>query len=167
MKKIAALLLAILLVMAALPALAVDAQYATTQKYMDYLDANGYKYTYLGVNSDTQNEQVRISYNADNRESVRVNCVFNPDLNRCVLYSWDVIEYDAAMQDLVKVALDSLNGKYYFAKFYTDSSDNTVTAEGYVRLDPDGDYSAIIDRMVDMMASIVDEATLALAPYSK
>ena len=167
MKKLILALLILTLTLSAVPALAITAQYPTTQRFMDYMDANGTKYTYVGVNSNTQNEHVDVVFNGDNRSSIKVECFFNKDLNRCVVYVWNVIDYDAGSKSLVVMALDGLNSKYYFTKFYTDDDDNSVTAEGYIRLDDSADYSSIISRLVNMMAQVVDEAYPTLKIYAK
>ena len=166
MKKYFALLLALALLLAAVPALAIDAQYAGTRNFLSYLDDNGIKYSYMGISGTNEYEQVRVVYTGDNLSEITINCYFAKDNTRCALLCWNVIDYDEAQLLPLISELNNLNKQYRYARFYTDSSDNSVTAQFDVLLD-ENISGRFVYRGLSALVDIVDAAYPSLKPYQK
>ena len=128
-KRLAAALALVLLVMLFVPAQAVECQYEITQAFVDYLDTQGVKYRWEGVDQDGD-EHIRISFGGKNMDPIVTDWYFDNARGRVVVRSWNVIDYSISDYYYVSAALDEANGTYLFVKFYTDDTDNSVTA-GY------------------------------------
>lgn len=166
MKKRALLLVAtaLLLMCLAIPASAENAQYATTELFLEYLDEEGYYYTYKGIDGDGY-ERLEMAFEGDAFEP-DVQLYFTENEDRCSLRVWDVIEYDEPMQPVILGVVNSLNSQYMFAK-WTAEEECSVTLAMDVLLRPSDDMSEILIDAVKRTASIADSGYPELAPYAK
>ena len=76
-------------------ACAVTAEFKTTQQFLDYLDAKGYKYSYVGVDEEAERERVNVPFSLDNFSSVECAIFFKNDLEEVSLRVWDIITASA------------------------------------------------------------------------
>ena len=128
MKKIllciSAVLLALSLTMGAL-AVPSSVTYRTTGRFLAYCDEQGIKYTYQGIDNDND-ERVTVSYDLSST-SVDVILFFSEDGDTCAIRLWNLIRFRENALDDVLSAVNQLNMNYRWAKFFADTSDNTVT----------------------------------------
>lgn len=164
MKKLVlcSVVLALLLSILPLQTLAVTCQLDTAQAYADAMDAEGIKYSWLGVNEDN-NEKFSVLFIGDEMEEIDLRWFFTEESAR--LYVWDIITYHPADLYHVLEAVNELNSHYGYACFYADTSDNTVSYSYNFRLDPACAGQHCIDVMY-LAEGIVDESYPTLAPYN-
>ena len=164
MKKVFCAMIVAALLLCAMPlqALAVSCQLDTAQAYADAMDAEGIKYTWLGVNEDND-EKFSVLFVGDEMEEIDLRWFFTDNSAR--LYVWDIITYDPADFYSVLDAVNELNNQYGYACFYADTSDNTVSYSYNLRLDPACAGKHCIDIMY-LAESIVDASYPTLAPYN-
>ena len=134
------------------------AQLTSTQTCLDYLDANGIKYSYKGM-GDTGRERVTVSYNCDNFESLTVTLLFDPDEDEVDLRIWSIITVTAGRNRTLET-IQSLNAEYKYCKFVLDESDSTLQAELDLLIDKDHCGQPIADAFKRMIA-VVDHNDVA------
>ena len=167
MKKVCLALCLCALLLLSASAMAVTAQYRSTQNYMDYLDSQGIKYSYMGVQSSTNDERVRVSYSGDYMDSIVINCFFDEDGDDCTMVFWNMIDYNAADESAVRAVCDALNKKWRFVRFFTDDSDNSVTVQMDVIFGSVSDAGPIGRIALRKIVNISDEAYPDLKAYAK
>lgn len=166
MKKLASILLALMLLCTALvPAVAEEAVYASTAAFMQTLDENNMIYTYEGVN-DSGNEVLIIPMEDDEQGfSFNVTMFFTGDLENATLYVWNLINYDPAYVYEVAYACNQCNYNSTYMKFYADETDNTVTAERWV-IFRDHDVAEIVGEAFGGLLKEIENFYSVLAPYA-
>lgn len=122
-----AVLMALLMVLAVSTASATTAKLTTTQNFLDYLDANGIKYTYNGM-TDSSGELVTVSYTLDNFSSLACKLFFKESEDEVDLRVWNIVKVSAGKNFALNV-VNSLNASWKYCKFVFDESDYTVQAE--------------------------------------
>ena len=143
-------------------ACAVTAEFKTTQQFLDFLDAKGYKYSYVGV--DEKAERVNVSFSLDNFTSVECAIFFKNDLEEVSLRVWNIITASAG-KNYVLSTLNTLNKEYKFSKFVFDDSDSTVQAELDMYIDPDHCDRSVYDAMM-ILIKIIDNDEIAKTLHS-
>ncbi len=128
MKKDVSLLVVLVLLVSVVPlqSFAANCQYSTTQSFLDYLDAKGVKYNWLGLTS-ADDEQVKISFSGENIESCVTNWFFLED--NVGVKVWNIITYSPQNYYYVLDAVNNLSYRYRYTNLIVDTSDNTVTAQ--------------------------------------
>lgn len=162
-KGLAALLLAGIAACMPMQALAVTAQYSTTQAFLDAMDAEQLRYTWKGVDNDGD-ERVEVSFNGDNMSAIKTIWFFDQDLDRVSVRVWDVIKYDGSAIDQLYPSLNKVNADYKFVCFYADDYDDTVTAKVDAEITPESAGTTCVNLLFTVV-NITDEAYTTLAPY--
>ena len=92
-RKIALLLILALLCLSC-AALAEDSkpQYAATKDFVAVLEANDLKYSYKGIDDDTD-ENIRVSFSDDDYDSIVLNVFFSKDRATVKILRWDTDGY--------------------------------------------------------------------------
>lgn len=159
MKKLISLLLCVsLLTFGAVPVLADGPQFKSTLEFASILDGAELPYTYKGLSSDGEAECIVLKYDSTVLGNKQVQIWFYQDGNSCMLAIDNVVEYDPSRLVEVLASCDRMNSAYRFARFYTDDTDNTVTAQFDLVLDPSLNCSMIV---VDGFVTIIDVAEAA------
>lgn len=122
-----AVLTALLMVLAVGTASATTTKLTTTQNFLDYLVANGIKYTYNGM-TESSGESVTVSYTLDNFSSLSCKLFFKESEDEVDLRIWNIVTVSAGKNFALNV-VNSLNASWKYCKFVFDESDNTVQAE--------------------------------------
>ena len=139
-RKIALLLILALLCLSC-AALAEDSkpQYAATKDFVAVLEANDLKYSYKGIDDDTD-------------ENIRV--FFSKDSDAVYIRGWNLLTASAGT-NYVLSTLNQLNHQYKYVKFTFDESDNTVYVQmdGYLSPDHPGDVAY---RMMNAILGVLD-----------
>lgn len=161
--KTLALMLALCLI-ASVPAFAITAQYNNTQKFLDALDENNFKYTYKGVDNNNR-EKVVFPYSGDNIEC-DVQIAFSDDEEDISICVWNVIDFDKKYLAGVIDVIDTLNYKYRFVKLYADRTDWSVTAYMDLIVRQNADVGDIAVEGVARMLSILEDEYPALKVYA-
>lgn len=168
MKKMFALLLSVVLVMAlAVPAAATEAQepvYISTQSFIDELESNDLMYTYCGV-TDSGHEEVYVSFSSDNYDTIGFDIFFTADSNAVRVYAWNLVNVTASKNFALNV-MNKLNSEYLYAKFFLDESDNTVTCEMEGFYLANKDAGAIAYTIMMNLVEIIDDDAVAAALLS-
>ena len=102
-------------------------------------------------------EIIRISFNADNVESIRISLFFNEEDTNVAVRSFNICKVEDSKKPAIYEACSKLNDDYRWAKFCIDEEDNTVTAavDAVIRMDVAGE---ICHELVMRMVNIVDES---------
>ena len=174
MKKLIALTLALIMVFALAStsvASAATAQYSTTQEFMNYCDQNGIKYEYVGMGTTasgqaTGRETVRTQWRGNNFDSISVTLAFDQSLDTARLYSWNIINYNSYNYSSMLEVVNNLNAKFFWVKFYCDTSDDSVSGEMSIPLRQGVAGELAVDALYAMV-SIIDDAGEYLTPYAK
>lgn len=167
MKRIFALLLsAVLVMLLVVPAAAESGEpvYVSTQSFIDELESNDLKYTYGGMLEDGQ-EHVQVSFSSDNYETIVLDAFFSKDSNTVCVYAWNLVNVTASKNFALNV-MNQLNSDYFYAKFYLDESDNTVTCEmeGFYPTNKDAGFIAY--NIVTKLVEIIEDDTAVAALLS-
>ena len=166
-KRIFALLLAVMLLASlSIPAFAVSAQYATTRAFLNALDDKNLKYTYVGIDND-DDEKVTISYSGDYKDTIKVNCFFDPDLDTVSLYVWNLIDFNEADYNKVLRSVDELNNDYKYATFCVDQSDWSVTAKYSMHIRTNSICGEMVLDEVNSLVNVADIGYDTLQAYAK
>ena len=167
MKKMMAMVLAALLMMAFLPAGAEGAQaeFTSTQSLLDALDADGIDYyEYNGIDSDGD-EWVTVPNDGDN-VSFDIECFFCSDNELCSLRIWNFIDYDAENYAQILEIVNDINASYRYVSCYADTSDNSVTVSMDVIIREDDNAGDIVYEGLAWIAVLADEFYEQLSPYA-
>ncbi|HIS02430.1 MAG TPA: YbjN domain-containing protein [Candidatus Pullichristensenella avicola] len=131
MKKFLALCL--ILALTLVPG-ALAAEFEPTDLFLEaleeddfYLDGYDYDYEYVGIDSDGD-EHVRMYFDLDGMGERSVNVFFIDTQTSCIMYLWDIIEFDSSDRDEVVEICNELNHQYRFARWYV-MDDDTVNAQ--------------------------------------
>lgn len=106
----------------------------STRDFVTTLEEGGFSYTYKGLNAAGTSESLLLDYNSSVFGSSRIRAEFSLDEGSCRLFLWNMVDYDPEQQSEVAASCDAVNAYYKYVKFFTDSSDNSVTALVDVRL---------------------------------
>ena len=155
------LMLALLLALAASakPASAAQAQFKTTQQFLDYLDSQDTKYQYLGVDGDV--EIVTVSMRAEHFPALKCTLHFKDDNEQVSLRIWNLVTASAG-KNYIYSAMNKLNSQYKFVKFVYDESDSTIQAELDMYIDSDHCARSVLKAMLVMFVCIDDDDTAAI-----
>ena len=165
MKKAVIILIAILLVLTLVPAksFAVTCQYPTTQAFVDSLDKEEIRYSWLGVDSDGD-EHIRITYNGNNKPSIQTDWYFEKDPQRVSFYVWDIIRFRNEDYYDVLDTVNKINKDYRYLCFYINNNDNSVNANYCMPLIVNS-TAALCSEVLHRFVSIVDDAYVDLQKY--
>ena len=167
MKRTISLILAVVLCFGMLPVMAsadyTVAQYSSTRSFLRYLDEKGIKYSWQGVNENNQ-EKVTVSYSDDNWGSVKFSIFFDSNCENAYFYIWNLCSYNETMFASLCQTLNSLNYKYRIARFYADTSDNSITVY-YDTIFRSNDVGEINYEALYRMLDIACEAYDTLKPF--
>lgn len=102
-------------------------------------------------------EIIRINFNADNVESVRVSLFFDKEDKNVAIRSFNICKVEEAKKAKIYQVMSKLNDDFRWVKFSIDENDNTVTAstDAVIRMDVAGE---ICYELVFRMVNIVDDA---------
>jgi len=131
MKKFMSLLLAAaMLIGMAMPALAEDevsVQYTTTQSYVELMEEKGLKYTLKGIDENGY-EKISLINKDDQGNRYEIVFYFGKGQESCNIRVFGLITY--AEDDVTDVlrAVNDLNRKWKFVKFYVNEDSCTVAA---------------------------------------
>ena len=142
-----------------------QATYASTQSFLDAMDAEEIRYTYHGLDSD-KDDWVEVIYSGDYCDEIDIDIYFSSAADRASFRFWKVIEFDEADYANILFAVNQLNYDYKWVKFVADSSDNSVSAEIDV-LFPSDDAGAICLESLDQIVNIADLGYSELKAYMK
>ncbi len=130
----------------------------STQNFMKYLDQEGIKYSYLGV--DGRDEIVSISSGMDNFATLTCKVFFRDTEEIASLRMWDIVTASAGTNYILSV-INGLNADKKFAKFVLDTSDSTVQAELDMYIDADTCGRCVYDAMLTLFILVDDEEVAA------
>ncbi|MGN0777670.1 MAG: hypothetical protein ACI4MJ_00835 [Aristaeellaceae bacterium] len=160
MKLLTCMLVATLLMTVAASAFATTAQLTSTQTFLDYLDANDIKYTYVGM-TDKGHERVTVSYTGDNFDTLQVTLTFDKAEDEVDLRMWNIITVSAG-QSYTYATLQQLNADYKYCKFVLDTSDSTLQTELDMFIDKDHCGRSVYDAMRYMVIVVDDDDVAAI-----
>ncbi len=102
-------------------------------------------------------EVIRISFNADNLERIRLSLFFNEENTNVAVRVFNLCKVEESKKPAIYAACNKLNDDYRWAKFCIDEEDNTVTVatDGVIRMDVAGE---IAHELVMRLVNITDEA---------
>lgn len=112
----------------------------------------------LKFDIDGEDEEIiRISFNADNVESVRISLFFDKEDKNVAIRSFNICKVEDAKKPKIYQVMSKLNDDFRWVKFSIDENDNTVTAstDAVIRMDVAGE---ICYELVFRMVNIVDDA---------
>ena len=158
-------ILALVLSISPVPSYAVQAQYATTQKFLDVLDENEMKYTWNGI-TDSGDEKVTFRWAGENSDDITALLYFDDDLDDVSLRVWNLVDFEEADYPLVLKVVNELNHRYRFVRFICDNSDWSVSLEADVPLHDGKESAEIAYDMLVYLVLIADEAYPDLLPYA-
>ena len=127
------------------------------QAFMDYMDANGIKYT------DLREHLIKVVYNGDNLRSIPVYVVFDDDGDNFVQFRcWEVAHFKNKEAKAL-VACNELNNTYRWVKFYLDKdADIVVECDARVDMATCGEECLF---MVRRVVNITDDAYPVIGKY--
>ena len=102
-RKIALLLILALLCLSC-AALAEDSkpQYAATKDFVAVLEANDLKYSYKGIDDDTD-ENIRVSFSDDDYDSIVLNVFFSKDSDAVYIRGWNLLTASAGTNYVLSI----------------------------------------------------------------
>ena len=154
MKKFVSLLLALLLTTAcALPALAEEAQYASTRQCIQVLEKNNLKFT-LGSVAQNQ-ERITVAYTDDNLQTITFTLFFYDSNHSVHIRAWNVVDIAAGKNYALNI-LKQLNNAYNYAKFALDESDSTLTVSADTYFN-DGNAGTIAYDLMRVLLDIIPD----------
>lgn len=103
--------------------------YASTSKFLSFMEQKDIKYNYEGLNENTKKEIVKVNYSGDNMTTISVQFFFSEDCEDAAIRVFDIASVPKNKVDTIYKTLSDLNNKYRFAKFCFDPRDNTVQME--------------------------------------
>ena len=157
-KVVILLLLVAVLLSVSSPVVHADAaQLRSTQVFMDYLDQEGVKYTYLGM--DDRDEVVAVSYTLENFSSMTCKLYFRDTEEMVSLRIWDIVTATAGTNYALSV-VNELNANKKFTKFVLNTSDATVQAELDMYIDAETCGRCVYDAMLTLLI-LVDNNEVA------
>lgn len=162
-KAFLTILVTLLLLAIPVQALAVTAQYGTTQAFLNSLDEAGYHYSWLGVDSDND-EHIRLTFEGDYMSDIVTNWYFSEDPQRVGVRVWDIITYSGQNYQNVLETLNNVNSSYRYVCLYADTSDNTVTAKFDMPIRQESCGPMCVE-MLERLLNIVDVGYNALKQY--
>ena len=165
MKKIVAFSTAIILALMIIPtkSYAVTCQYQTTQAFVDSLDEEEIRYSWLGVDNDGD-EHIRITYKGDNMPSIQTEWYFEKDPQRVSFYIWDIIFFENEDYYDVLDTVNKINKDYRYLCLFIDSRDNSVNASYCMPLVVNS-TAALCSDVLHRFINILDDVYLDLQKY--
>ena len=141
------------------------AAFASTQSFLDAMDAEGIIYTYHGLDSDND-DYVEVVYTGDYCDSIDINIYFDESGTEANFRFWNVIDFNSVDYREILTVVNQLNSDYKWAKFVVDTSDYSVTAS-IDTLFPFGDAGEICLETLNQIVNIADLGYHALESYIK
>ena len=136
---------------------AQSGELTSTQSFLSFLDSKGIEYTSYGLGE--KYEELGVSYDPDNFESLDCFFYFRDDCEEVSLRVWNIVVASAGKSYILST-LNTLNDDYKFAKFVFDESDNTVQAELDMYIDAEHCGRSVYDAMMALF-EIVDNDEVA------
>lgn len=165
MKKILAVLLLLTLGLGVCaPAMADEAQFATTRAFLKLLDEAAVRYTCQGIDED--GDEHVIIRNPDQNVSYNVHLFFEADQEHTSIFAWNLITFDPADKLMVMLACNSLNYRYNYTCFYVDETDNTVTCSMNL-IYRDDDVGLVNAEALGYLMGIIEDAWPTLQGYDR
>ncbi len=137
LQVVSAALVLVLILSMNVSALADEAEYRTTQLFLNKLETvEGAEYSVIGVeetDSGSEYERIKITYQgnlSDYRSTLYMD--FAEDGDEVMLYLFRLISFNEENLQEVLRELNSLNAKFKGVKFYVDETNCDVTAELYL-----------------------------------
>ncbi|MGN1030813.1 MAG: YbjN domain-containing protein [Butyricicoccaceae bacterium] len=124
------------------------------RSFMRRLDRDDIKYRIM--ESSSGKDRIRVSYRGDNKDRISLDFFFENDEETISVYCYDVAHCPSDKKLGALVAINMMNTKYKWVKFYLDD-DNDVIAE--VDLEVTLDSAAeVARRCCGLAVNIIDEA---------
>ena len=150
------LLVAVLVFAFACAALADSPKFNSTKDFLEYLDENDVKYSFLGMNDDQKFEQVQVNYSGDNVDEIHLMIFFHKDEDQAAVRCWNLVTVPQENLDEAYRMVNAKNLEYRWVSFTLDTQDNTIQAEADVGF-RSRDVGAICHDMISRVVAIVDE----------
>lgn len=154
MKKFFAVLLILALTLAS-SALAQTTRYAYTRQFMDELDSRDIKYTY-NEPDEKGNEKVRVTFTDDDLGSLAIN-VFFQENGTASYRCWNLVDFTCGVSYAYQIC-NELNNEWKYAKFYVDTTDNSITMSNDMELSVDANSGKASAEMLADLVGIIDAA---------
>ena len=119
-----------------------------------FLDEKGVRYDYF-ARTEERHEAIKVSYNADNKDTISVILFFDDDGRTLNAKSFTIAKVPSAKLMDTYVILNELNYEYRWVKFYIDS-DNEVTVAGDAIVSPET-VGAECYEIIQRYVNIIDE----------
>ena len=142
-----------------------------TKRLIRVLDREGMRYTVHETAGSGGEDVVELSFRNDSREghefTYTVKIYLSSD-NTVVSYRvWNLIDYASSSADTIPIVCDDLNYRWKWVVFYSDPSDNSVTAAmDFVTGDWSGMGDVIFTGLVHL-DNVLSVAYDTLMPYEK
>ncbi len=133
-----------------------NVMFSSTRKFLESLDKSDIKYSYMGVDNDNQ-EKVNVSYSYSGG-SLKATIFFTEKNEECNIRIWNLIDFKAAYLESAYRICNEINSKYKLAKFYVDTSDNSITVSMDVIIREDYSAGDICKEALTRVVSICDDA---------
>ena len=148
-----------------------EGTFNTTKRFIAALKAHNIHYSTKNAEDESEADRVYVTFtsNSDNGVTYKytITAIFRSNNNEMEFKVWNLIDYNAADTNAVIKTCDEMNQKYKWVRFYTDPSDNSVTADLYLECaDIDGIGNILFEGMADL-TSVLDGAYDAFVPYKK
>ena len=128
MKKLTALLLAVLMICLCSTAFAAEATYDSTKAFCRYLDSKDFTYTVRGIQGEKEYEVVDIPYTfSDSGYRITCKAFFYKNGVEVGFRVWNLIDFNQYFVNSMYKVCNDLNSAYRFARFYVDESDYSIT----------------------------------------
>ena len=148
-----------------------EGTFNTTKRFIAALKAHNINYSTKNAADESEADRVYVTFTSNSVNGVAyeytVTALFRSNSNEMEFKVWNLIDYNAADTNAVIKTCDEMNQKYKWVRFYTDPSDNSVTADLYLECaDIDGIGNILFEGMADL-TSVLDGAYDAFVPYKK
>lgn len=164
MKKLTCMLLVLLLALPGMALAKTNAEYGSTQSFLNWMDANDISYILEGINN-SDCEVVNVPNSSDGF-TYEIHYFFDASEENASLRVWNLISYSDSDYAKVLRVCNDLNVSYKYITFYCDTSDNTVTA----RMDTifrSSDVGEIVGEATLRMVNILGDVYETLSVYDK
>lgn len=165
MKKLLTLvLLAVLCMTLASPALAAKAALSSTKSFLDMMELRGYTCENYGL--DEEGDEMVLLRNPDSDIPYSIVLFFDSDLQHTTIFVWNVIDFDP--EDTLRVMLmcNKLNYTYNTICWYVDESDYSVTCSVNL-IYRDDNVGLVNAEAVAGIVTILRDAYPRLSVYAK
>lgn len=163
-RKFLALLMLLILVCTALPALAATPDYQATADFLDALNEKDIEYTFNGIDSDGD-ENVTVHITTDEYGSATFQFYFSGGGRYLAARVWNVIDFDIDDRAAVLEICNKANYDYRFCCFYVDDTDNSVTMSVDACL-PSSDSGSISADLLEVMHTLLKHVYPNLTVYN-